>query len=203
MAKQYFLPQAEGKLIIWLENYKVKIVEHGPALGMSNAEIDTQVAAAQAIIDDINLSRQIKNDSKQQTAAKKATKATQVPVITDKIENIKTVGGYTQDIGKDLGAIGTEDDFDADTFKPGLKVSNTQQGRLLEFVKSKTDGVNVYGRLEGEGAWNFLARDTRSPYLDSAPYPQPTELEYKVTAVIDDEEIGLDSDIVSIISQAS
>ena len=74
---------------------------------------------------------------------------------------------------------------------------------MVKFEKSKTDGVNVYRRNKGEGSWTFLGRDTRSPFLDSEEFETPAELEYKVTAVIDDEEIGIDSDPAVITSEAS
>jgi hypothetical protein len=53
--------------------------------------------------------------------------------------------------------------------------------------------VNVYSRRQGTSPWTFLARDTRSPYVDTTPLAQagtPEVREYRVRGVIDDVEIG-------------
>ena len=121
--------------------------------------------------------------------------------VTELVGRIKKDADYTTAIGEDLRIIGDEDTFDPATFKPGLTVENTQQGRLLKFEKENTDGVNVYGREKGQTVWSLLARDNFSPYLDARIFSQPTALEYKVTSVIQDEEIGVDSDIVEITTE--
>ena len=121
--------------------------------------------------------------------------------VGDFVSRIKSSSLYDTATGEDMRIIGDEDTFDSLTFKPGLSVQNTQQGRLLKFEKDETDGVNVYGREKGQGPWIFLARDNFSPYLDSRSFALPTVLEYKVTSVILDDEIGLDSDIVEITTE--
>jgi len=117
------------------------------------------------------------------------------------VARIKANQNYNTTVGEAFGIIGDEDTFDRDTFKPGLKVTNTQQGRLVEFVKDQTDGVNVNSREVGQTVWTLLGRDNFSPYLDSRIFARPTKMEYMVTAVIGDEEIGLDSDHVEIITE--
>ncbi len=198
MAKDYYLPKAEGALIIWLENFIVKIAIHGAALGIDSTTISELQDLAQAIIDDINLTTQKKEDWKAQVEDKNDTKKDNLETITSKVNQFKEEETYTEGIGDALGVIGTEDGFDSATYQPDLSVTNIQQGRLLKFTKSKTEGVNIYRRNKGTGEWTFLALDTRSPYLDSEAFSQPTEVEYKVVGVIDLEEIGIDSDTVEI-----
>lgn len=198
MAKVYYLPRTEGELIIWLENFIVKIGTHGATLGLDPATISELQDAAQAIIDDINLTTQKKEQWKAQVETKNTTKTEKLETITSKVNQFKEEETYTPTIGDDLGVEGTEDDFDQLTYKPTLTVQNIQQGRLLKFSKSKTHGAHLYRRNKGEGSWTFLALDTHSPYLDSEEFAQPTEVEYKAVGVIDGEEIGVDSDIVGI-----
>lgn len=121
--------------------------------------------------------------------------------VTQLVGRIKKAANYSTTIGEDLRIIGDEDTFDPATFKPGLTVENTQQGRLLKFEKENTDGVNVYSREKGQTVWTLLGRDNFSPYLDARIFARPTALEYKVTSVIQDEEIGVDSDIVEITTE--
>lgn len=198
MAKDYYLPKTEGALIIWLENFIVKIALHGATLGLDSTTISELEDLAQAIIDDINLTTQKKDDWKAQVENKNDTKKDNLETITSEVKQFKEETTYTTGIGDSLGVIGTEDGFDSATYKPDLTVENIQQGRLLKFSKSKTDGVNVYRRNKGTGEWTFLALDNRSPYLDGEAFSAPTEVEYKVVGVIDLEEIGKDSDTVEI-----
>ena len=54
----------------------------------------------------------------------------------------------------------------------------------------------------GESTWHFLARDTKSPYDDHiilAVANQPEHWEYRAFGVVDDNEIGMASDIVSVV----
>ena len=71
----------------------------------------------------------------------------------------------------------------------------------LDFKKRGVDGMHVYCRRKGQTSWTFLALDTSSPYIDGHPLAQagvPEVREYMLRGVINNEEIGLDSDIMSI-----
>jgi len=73
-------------------------------------------------------------------------------------------------------------------------------GVYLDWTKGKLDGVNVYARLRGESAWVKIGMDTSAPYLDSRPLASagvPEVREYMLHGVIKDEEVGVDSDILS------
>ena len=55
--------------------------------------------------------------------------------------------------------------------------------------------------LKGQTAWNFLARDTSSPYIDNRPLATPGTAEVRETMAyggLNDQQIGLQSDIVSV-----
>jgi hypothetical protein len=57
----------------------------------------------------------------------------------------------------------------------------------------KIDAVHVYMRRQGTSPWTFLARDSQSPYFDTTPLAEagkPEIREYRIRAVINDEEIG-------------
>jgi hypothetical protein len=64
------------------------------------------------------------------------------------------------------------------------------------------DSVNIYGRLAGQSAWTLLGRDSESPYLDQRPLANPAvpeKREYMARGVVNDVEIGVDSDIVTVV----
>jgi hypothetical protein len=67
--------------------------------------------------------------------------------------------------------------------------------------KGPTQGINLYYRLRGESSWTYLARDTNSPYNDHTPLKvanTPETREYQAFGVLNDQQIGLPSDIVSV-----
>ncbi len=117
------------------------------------------------------------------------------------VKKIKAHPAYTKAIGEDLGIEGGVIIFEFDTYKPKLKVKTLMGSRKLEFSKNQTDGVNVYSKLTGVDTWTFLARDTNSPYIDNRQFSQPTRIDYMVRGVVNDEEIGLESDTVSVVTK--
>ena len=70
------------------------------------------------------------------------------------------------------------------------------------FDKSISQGVNLYCQRGSETTPSFLARDTNSPYVDNRPLlvaGQPETRTYTAIYVVNDEEIGLVSDAVSVV----
>lgn len=199
--KKYYLPNPDAELDEWVDNYGDKLPGLASGVGVSDDEVS---GVSEKIItwkEALNMVNTKKAEQKAAVETKNEAKKELLDFIKPMNQRIKNHSGYNGTKGDLLGISGAEDTFDSATFKPGLTVENIQQGRLLKYVKSEAEGMNVSAREKGESSWTFLGFDLHSPYLDSRPFAQPTELEYKVTAVIDDEEIGLDSDIVSIVSQ--
>jgi hypothetical protein len=122
--------------------------------------------------------------------------------IGAQVQTIKKHSAYNTTYGELLGIIGTENSFDPDTFQTTLTSKVFSDHIRLDFVKSKTEGVNIYTRLKGTATWTFLARDTHTPYNDSralAVAGVPETREYYARGVIDDVEIGVPSDIKSVV----
>jgi hypothetical protein len=135
---------------------------------------------------------------------------------------VRTIKGnlnYNPDMGADLGIIGDEISFDPSTLKPILKIKlNTGGHPVIKYKKNKTDRLNLYvDRRDGLGL-KFLATTSKATYTDmhalpgsgtvpptpGSPSPTPgsgtiaTVWDYKGVYVIDDEEVGVVSDLVSI-----
>lgn len=201
MAKDYYLPDSDAKLDEWLDNYIAKLPGVAASMGVSDDEVTVAVTRVTAYKDSLNTVANKKAEQKAAVETKNDEKKEVRDYIMPLNQRMKQHSGYTPAKGDLLNIIGSESGFDSTSFKPGLTVENIQQGRLLKFVKSEAEGVNVSAREKGESSWTFLGVDLHSPYLDSRSFAQPIELEYKVTAFLDDEEIGVDSDIVSIVSQ--
>jgi len=113
-------------------------------------------------------------------------------------QNIKTDAAYTEAVGRDFDIIGAENPFDPKTFKTVISLRRVSSGVEVSFEKSETEGINLYRRIEGETNWQYMARDTHSPYIDTKEMDSHATYEYMAWAVIKDKEIGLESDIASI-----
>ena len=113
------------------------------------------------------------------------------------IAGMKTNSGYTPETGAALGIVGESESFDPNSYEGELReLTLSAPGQVtVTFGKAKgqIDAVNVYSRRQGTSAWTFLARDSRSPYIDTTPLAQPGTpevREYRLRGVIDDVEIG-------------
>ncbi len=109
--------------------------------------------------------------------------------------------GFTAENAQKLRVVGTEPAFDPNVFKPQFKVRVVGGEIRLDWHKDGAEAVHVYSRLRGQANWTLLGMDTSSPYIDGRPVSQPNVAEvreYMLRGVVADEEIGLDSDVLSV-----
>ena len=131
----------------------------------------------------------------------RSTESAGLVQLRAKIKNWKTLTGYPASGSEGVLKLkGAESGFDPNTFKPELKASVVAGGVKIEFKKKGVAAMAIYMRRGGAGAWQKLGIDTESPYLDSAPLAAAGVAEvreYKARGILHDEEIGVDSDVVS------
>ena len=119
------------------------------------------------------------------------------------VQIIKNSPHYTEAIGLLLGIVGPEETPPPPDSRPRFKVTVLQgaanQLARLEFFKDGHQGLWIEGR-RGNGAWEFLAIDTESPYVDERPLlvaGQPETREYRVR-FWDDAPNGEWSDVAKV-----
>jgi hypothetical protein len=194
-----YMPKDDAGLKLWLGNFQTKIATHGPTTGLTAGDITTVSTQCNDVSGSINASVGKKTEAQNAVAAKETMKKETLPELRNTIKRMKTHSGYTEAIGKDLGIIGSDSELPE---KPGLKAKATPNHVKLDFTKLGLDGVNIYARLKGQTGWAFLARDTQSPYIDNRPLTvanTPETREYMCIGVVADEEVGEESDIVSVV----
>lgn len=135
-------------------------------------------------------------------AQERTMSGTTLPLIRGQVRNWKTLTGWAASGSEAaLKLKGLEAAFDPATYKPVIKVS-IEAGKIkVEFQKLGADGMAVYCRLRGTATWRRIGTDSDSPYYDTGPLADPAVpevREYMARGMVGDEEIGLDSDIVSI-----
>ncbi|HBJ86382.1 MAG TPA: hypothetical protein DDZ88_21505 [Verrucomicrobiales bacterium] len=99
------------------------------------------------------------------------------------VKDIKNAPGYTDVIGSDLGIIGPEvppppPGGGAPRIKLFVEQGAASQITRMTFFKDGHQGLHIESRV-GSGAWEFLAIDTVSPYLDERPLQVPGQAEVR------------------------
>lgn len=94
------------------------------------------------------------------------------------VGSIKLLPAYTEAIGLQLGIVGAEDSAEnpVPTFTLKVERGETSEVVRIVFRKYGRPGVAIYSR-RGGGAWELLAIDLNSPYLDERPLLVPTQPE--------------------------
>jgi hypothetical protein len=137
-------------------------------------------------------------------AAPALTQAGIFTYISGIVGRIKSnTANYTENIGKELWIIGEDIEFKESDFKSVISAEAKKDYVVVNFTKKGVDGVNIYSHPIGStdaNAWEKLGMDNHPPYYDSRPLAnagQPEIRAYKVMGVINDEEVGDWSDVVT------
>ena len=198
-----FMPNKRSDKYLWWKNIHDTIEAQGPLFGLSVTEIANIKALAAAVIANMDATDDAKSALGGARAAETTTLGTNEAAIRMKIRNWKSTPGFTGSSSEGvLRVVGPVSSFDPLTFKPELKLSIVGGHIRVDFIKDECDSLAVYCRLRGTSTWTKLGLDTRSPYFDTNPLANPNVpevREYMAMGVIDDIEIGLPSDIVSIV----
>jgi hypothetical protein len=202
MAKD-FIPQREGDLQQWMGNIQLKIGGYAATFGLTPADVTAISDACTRTFTNIN-NVEIERQTFQQIVEKKdMEKEEDIALLRKFFNQIKAHNAFTSDIGKDLDIVSEKQPKDAGNAKPKLKLKLVPQGVRVDFTKEKVfDAVNVYSRNKGTTQWIKLAMDTSSPYIDTRELTNeavPETREYMDIGVINDEEVGQPSDIVSMV----
>lgn len=197
-----FIPSKRADQYLWWKNMSDNIAVEGPKLGLAPADVtavkalaDAQLAAMEA-----GDAAKVALDGARET--ERTTTDSSEASIRARVRNWKTLGTY-EGSGSEgvLRLRGPSSVVDPLTFKTVLKASVVASQVRVDFTKGGVDAVNIYTRLRGTTGWTKLALDSSSPYYDTRPLTnaaQPESREYMGRGVIDDEEVGVDSDIVSV-----
>lgn len=210
MKRQDYYPGRIGDQVNWLDNYSVKLPIHGPTLGVEPADVTASVNDAKfgnyvlgTWLSAVRNFSPSTTDAVDDVLEGAGASAVVLPTFTAPalpagvtatppglltrifalIAKMKLSAGYTEAIGTDLGIVGTEGTEKA---TPKFLIAPEQgegcQCVKLTFYKYGHMGVYIESR-RGTGAWEFLAIDTESPYMDERPLlvaGQPEVREYRM-----------------------
>jgi hypothetical protein len=196
-----FVPDSAGNRYSWLVNLKQNVADNAATLGLDTAQLagfnaisDPLIAVYKSVIDADLALRQASGDAQGLFSDKNAE-------LRAFIERLKKNPGFTPGIGAAM-KIFTTDNTPADAdIKPTL-IAEAERGHVrITGTKNYAETVNIYMRRNG-GSWILIApKRKRFPFLDETPLAQPAipeQREYMARGVNGDEEIGQDSDIVTV-----
>ncbi len=197
-----YIPTKREERRAWLQNLSDKAAAQVVAGGGTAGVATSLTTAADAIIAAYNLTDAARTSLEGARAVEEDTEATQLSAIRTLLTGLKVLPNWKAS-GADaqLQASASGTGLDTATYKPVISVEIRGGLITLIFKKKGVDALVIYGRLRGTLGWTKLGIDTSSPYIDGRPLAVPgvAEIrEYMGRGMVNDEEIGLESDIVSV-----
>jgi hypothetical protein len=205
MAKSDYIPNGDDQFLLWHDRLKTAATSIGATLGIAAADLTMLNDDNTDAHDKIAASMTASAAAQQATSVKNASRGTAESNVRNLARRVKAHKNYTPALGEQLGIEGAEDTTNLATSKPRMTGKALPHGVVeLQFVKGKSDGVNIYSQRDGDGSFIYLARDTQSPYVDNRPLlvaGKPETRKYKAIYVRNDAEIGQPSDEVVVTVQ--
>ena len=207
MKRQTYYPSRIGNQLIWLDNFAIKLAIYGPGMTIPTGEIGAAMDDAKWCayllglwLAGVRAFSPSTTDAVDDALTGIGNSPIVLPTFTapalpsgvtarnpgaltrifTMVGKIKRDASYTEAMGTDLGIVGSEDTvehpvpkFSAEAL-PGI----TSQVVKLTFFKYTHMGVVIECRRNG-GAWEMLAIDTDSPYMDERALLSPTTPELR------------------------
>jgi hypothetical protein len=197
-----YIPTKREQRRAWLQNISAKADAQVVAGGGTAAVATNLTTAADAIIAAYAETDSAKTTYDGKKAVEGNTEEAQIATIRSILASLKVLPNWkSSGADAELQSSASGSDMDPGTYKPVISVEIKGGLITLSFKKKGVDALAIYGRLRGTLGWTKLGVDTSSPYIDGRPLATPgvAEIrEYMARGMMDDDEIGLESDIVSI-----
>lgn len=202
MAKKDIIPTRDGDLDTFEENFKAKYSAIATTLGIPAGEITTTLGIVSDHRTGYGNYMTKKSESKAAGEKNNLLKKASIAEIRRSAAELKRRPGYTNEIGAELRIIGIEEDIPPTSeWKPVLKGKVDGEKVIIEFGKEYSDGIKLMSMRGDETEFTFLSNDTYSPYFDTRPKldsKKPESRKYQAWFILDDEVVGVPSDIVTV-----
>ncbi len=199
---QNIIPDSHSNRLDFLKNLKKEITDNAAALGLDAAAL----AEIDKILDPLIAAYQVLVNTEQAVTAANADAAQvfaqQVAPLRALIDQLKTNPKLTDGMGTDMRIFTSTTVHNPADTKPSIKVKAEPGHVTVTGSKDYAELVNIYMRIAGTTAWILVGvRRKKFPFDDQTPLKQagvPEVREYMGRGVINDEEVGLASDIVTV-----
>jgi hypothetical protein len=197
-----YIPTKRELRRAWLQNISSKADAQVVAGGGTAAVATDLKTAADAILAAYDETDAAKTALDGKRAIEGSTEGAQVALIRSIFTTLKVLPNWkSSGADAELQASATGTPMDTGAYKPVITVEIKGGLITLEFKKKGVDALAIYARLRGTMGWTKIGIDTSSPYIDARPLAVPGVAEvreYMARGMMDDDEVGLESDVVSI-----
>ena len=196
------IPPKRDARYLWLKNLSDNIVAEAVKMGVSAADATATKATTDHLLEKMEGTDAAESALAGARSQEETARAADIATLRNSIRHWKTLLGYAASGSEGVLKLKSSgEEFDPGIYKCEFTVK-VEAGKVrVEFRKKGVDAVAVYARLRGAGVWVKLGTDSSSPYFDTRALAQPgvpEVREYMLRGIIDDEEVGLDSDVVSV-----
>jgi hypothetical protein len=225
MSLAYF-PEDDRGRVKWMNNFAIQMIDLGPSLDFTPAEIVGIQNDAAMLAYIIRLKEEARNYYYAMATLTRSVLEAKVhmpigafpvaPVegvppaaiftgiigrLRLNVARIKQHMNYTETMGEVLKILVSAPGFNPETAQPVLTVTLDDTFPLVSWHRRKADGIFLYVDRTGDNNFILLDKIIRTKYLDPEPLPENTyrvTWYYKARYMKDDKEIGLFSDPVRI-----
>ena len=200
---QNIIPDSHANRLEFFKNLQTEIAANASAASLSastvtgyNSVLDPLITSYQTLVDAETAAQSAGADAAQ---LYRRSHQALLGVINELKGNTKVTAGMRTD----MRIAGGTTAHDPNTIKPRLKVQAQTGSVVITGSKDYAQLVNIYSRVVGTAAWTLIgARRKKFPFEDQTPLKVagvPEQREYMARGVIDDNEVGQPSDIVTVL----
>ena len=198
-----FYPQTEPEKKGWHQNFATKLRVHGPTLGITEPQLVRVEQDAVSVAAELDTTQQLRATYQSQVTKKNRVLHEKETGVRDTVTSIKRHPQYTEEIGRDLGIIGTEPVRRThESVRPDFSLTTMPNLLRGDWTKLNFDGVLVDCKRGAETQWTRIDKDTRSPFEDRRPNlvaGVPEARTYRLRYFLHDQEIGMWSEEITVI----
>jgi hypothetical protein len=197
-----FIPENDGETVRWSNNLDVKLPVLGPLLGMTAAQITDVQDDIQVVIDTLNRAIVKKREQQEAISLKNLVRGRELKRVSNVLRALKLHPAYTENIGNELGIIGSTSVMNRITVVSSVKLRAFEGLVEVSFKKKRQAGVAIYCKLLSDADWTLVAHTTVSPYKDTRPLKVagvPETRQYMVKFWDGDQQYGAESEARSVV----
>jgi hypothetical protein len=199
---QDYVPKKRNDRYVWYKKMSGNVVAEAVKFGGAPADataVKTAVDGVIAKMDVTNLAQEAVDSAR---TLEGSTEKTALALVRGKVTSWKTLSGWANSGSADvLEVVGSSTTFDPASYQTTLTVSVVPGGVKVGFVKKGVEGMAIYLKVNNAADWKKIGSCNHSPFIDHTPLAAagvPEQRHYMARGLVNDTEIGVDSDAVTI-----
>ena len=199
-----YYPEIKSEIPVYYNGFAAKLPNYTTKYGILAAEV-TVITGHNTQIPLKSNKQKIDSDAAQKSTRQYDEELHDAEIDAKRIINkIVEHASFLPSDGEDLGFIRIKAKPDIASAKARITGITAMPGEIrIEWIKSIFDGVAVYASYDGQN-FSKLDKDNRSPYDDTRKNKTenvPETRYYKLRFLLNDKEVGLESDVAKKLAE--